>query len=199
MDQITIPSGLLTCFLLIPLRGEQTRQKQEGISHRGRSAMKRYFIAMLCAVLATSCIAADSSSVTISQNSLLVNGVELRASSNPDPVHYISFNALKKALGAPQATYNAGLGVTVYAWPTQGIQVQRGFRGEEKGKIFKFQVWFKDHFDKSSNTHSGAFRGSIIIDGFKLLPQTTLDEVVPKLKKAGFKLLLSFPKQQHIH
>ena len=36
MDQITIPSGLLSCFLLIPLRGQEARQKQVVIGHRGR-------------------------------------------------------------------------------------------------------------------------------------------------------------------
>ena len=37
MDQITIPSGLLSCFPLIPLRGQEARQKQVVIGHRGRS------------------------------------------------------------------------------------------------------------------------------------------------------------------
>ena len=38
MDQITIPSGLLSYFLLIPLRGQEACQKQVVIGHRGRSA-----------------------------------------------------------------------------------------------------------------------------------------------------------------
>ena len=37
MEQIPVPSGLLACLLLIPLRGQETRQKQAGIPHRGRS------------------------------------------------------------------------------------------------------------------------------------------------------------------
>jgi len=37
MDRITMPSALLTCLLLIPLRGQESRQKQVVIRHRGRS------------------------------------------------------------------------------------------------------------------------------------------------------------------
>jgi len=40
MEQIPVPSGLLTCLLLIPLRGQVTCQKQAGIPHRGRWAKK---------------------------------------------------------------------------------------------------------------------------------------------------------------
>jgi hypothetical protein len=37
MDRITMPSALLSCLLLIPLRGQESRQKQVVIGHRGRS------------------------------------------------------------------------------------------------------------------------------------------------------------------
>ena len=36
MQQIAIPSALLSCLLLIPLRGQESRQKQVVIGHRGR-------------------------------------------------------------------------------------------------------------------------------------------------------------------
>ena len=36
MDLIPTPSALLSC-LLLPLRGQESRQKQVGIGHRGRS------------------------------------------------------------------------------------------------------------------------------------------------------------------
>ena len=36
MQQIAIPSGLLSCLLLIPLRGQEPRQKQVAIPDRGR-------------------------------------------------------------------------------------------------------------------------------------------------------------------
>jgi len=37
MDRITMPSALLSCLLLIPLRGQESCQKQVVIRHRGRS------------------------------------------------------------------------------------------------------------------------------------------------------------------
>jgi hypothetical protein len=40
MDQTAVPSGLLACLLLIPLRGQETRQKQAAVGHRGRSQKK---------------------------------------------------------------------------------------------------------------------------------------------------------------
>jgi hypothetical protein len=40
VQQIAIPSGLLTYFLLIPLRGQEARQKQVAIPDWGRSEMK---------------------------------------------------------------------------------------------------------------------------------------------------------------
>jgi len=40
MHQTTIPSGLLSCFLLIPLRGQEARQKQVVADDRGRSLIK---------------------------------------------------------------------------------------------------------------------------------------------------------------
>jgi hypothetical protein len=39
MDLIPMPAALLSC-LLLPLRGQESRQKQVGIGHRGRSAEK---------------------------------------------------------------------------------------------------------------------------------------------------------------
>ena len=43
-----MPSALLSC-LLLPLRGQETRQKQVGIGHRGRLKMKRrtYILSMM--------------------------------------------------------------------------------------------------------------------------------------------------------
>jgi hypothetical protein len=36
MQKIAIPSELLSCLLLFPLRGQEPRQKQVGIGHWGR-------------------------------------------------------------------------------------------------------------------------------------------------------------------
>ena len=42
MDLIPTPSALLSC-LLLPLRGQESRQKQVGIGHRGRWKQKYRF------------------------------------------------------------------------------------------------------------------------------------------------------------
>ncbi|MFZ4777796.1 MAG: hypothetical protein ACOYM3_20700, partial [Terrimicrobiaceae bacterium] len=36
MNRITMPSALLSCLLLFPLRGQESRQKQVVAGHRGR-------------------------------------------------------------------------------------------------------------------------------------------------------------------
>jgi hypothetical protein len=36
IDLIPMPAALLSCLLLFPLRGQESRQKQVGIGHRGR-------------------------------------------------------------------------------------------------------------------------------------------------------------------
>ena len=38
MDRITMPSALLSCLLLIPLRGQELGQKQLVMGYQGRSA-----------------------------------------------------------------------------------------------------------------------------------------------------------------
>ena len=49
MDRITMPSALLSCLLLIPLRGQESCQKQVVIGHRGRSAI--YYMRILLSIL----------------------------------------------------------------------------------------------------------------------------------------------------
>lgn len=87
-----------------------------------------------------------------------------------------------------QDVYEAGLGVTVFSWPAEGIQVQRGFRGEEKGKIFKFQVWFEDLRETNGDIHSGKFNGHIVVDGVDIPSNATFDTIRPKLQEAGFQI-----------
>jgi len=41
VQQIAIPSGLLACLLLVPLRGQETRQKQVAIPDWGRWAEEK--------------------------------------------------------------------------------------------------------------------------------------------------------------
>src|SRR5947208_14901266 len=117
-------------------------------------------------LLARTCLAAEPSppqslDVVISQHSVRINGVELRSGPPAGIRRYISLESAEKVLGPPQDTYLAGLGVTVYAWPDPGIHVQRGFRGSDKGKIFKFQVWFQDTYSKNEDKHSGNFTGHV--------------------------------------
>ncbi len=143
---------------------------------------------ILSVLLAGPCITAGPFSVTISQSSIRINGVELRSGPRGDNGRYISLAAAEKVLGQPQDTYVAGLGVRVYAWRDAGIHVQRGFRGSDKGKIFKFQVWFVDTHDKNEDKHSGKFSGHVQIDGLDITPDTTFDSIRGQLEKAGFEI-----------
>src|SRR5437016_8432554 len=129
-------------------------------------------LSVLSALLLMPCIAGAPLSVTISQSSIRINGVELRSGPKGDGGRYISLAAAEKVLGKPQDTYVAGLGVHVYAWRDAGIHMQRGFRGSDKGKIFKFQVWFVDTYDKDNDKHSGKFSGRVQLDGLDITPDT---------------------------
>jgi len=142
-------------------------------------------VALLSGLL---CIAGAPLSVTISQSSIRINGVELRSGPKGDGGRYISLAAAEKVLGKPQDTYVAGLGVHVYAWRDAGIHMQRGFRGSDKGKIFKFQVWFVDTYDKDKDKHSGKFSGRVQLDGLDITPDTTFDSIRGQLEKTGFEI-----------
>jgi hypothetical protein len=125
------------------------------------------FVVLLAAAR---CVAAHASAqraldIVVAQGSVRINGIELRSGPREGTLRYISLEAAEKALGPPQDTYLAGLGVRVYAWRDAGIHMQRGFRGSDKGKIFKFQVWFDDYYDKAENKHSGKFNGRVRIEG----------------------------------
>jgi hypothetical protein len=145
-------------------------------------------VVLLSALLAMPCIAAGPLSVAISRSSIRINGVELRNGSQGTSGKYISLASAEKVLAQPQATYVAGLGVHVYAWRDAGIHVQRGFRGSDKGKIFKLQVWFVDTYDKDEDKHSGKFSGHVQFDGLDIIPDTTFDSIRGQLEKAGFEI-----------
>jgi hypothetical protein len=66
--------------------------------------------------------------------------------------------------------------------------MQRGFRGSDKGKIFKLQVWFVDTYDKDEDKHSGKFSGHLQFDGLDITPDTTFDSIRGQLAKAGFEI-----------
>jgi hypothetical protein len=145
-------------------------------------------VAVLSALLLVPCNAADPLSVTISKSSIRINGVELRSGPQGTGGKYISLAATEKVLGKPQDFYIAGLGVRVYAWRDAGIHLQRGFRGPDKGKIFQFQVWFADTYDKDENKHSGKFSGPVQLDGLDITPDTTFDSVRGQLEKTAFEI-----------
>ena len=144
-------------------------------------------------LLARTCLAAEPSppqslDVVISQHSVRINGVELRSGPPAGIRRHISLESAEKVLGPPQDTYLAGLGVRVYACCDAGIHVQRGFRGSDKGKIFKFQVWFDDPYDKTENKHSGKFKGRLRAEELDIGPETTFDSIRGELQKAGYEI-----------
>ena len=145
-------------------------------------------IALFTAVHAASCLAAAPSSVTISENSIRIHGVELRTGPQASTGKSISLSAAEKVLGPPQDNYVAGLGLHVYAWRDAGIHVQRGFRGPENGKILKFQVWFVNDYDRAEDKHTGKFTSVVDVEGIDIEPDTTFDSIRDALQKAGFEI-----------
>src|SRR4029077_1678267 len=117
-----------------------------------------------------------------------INGVELRNGPQSANGRSISLAAAEKVLRHPQDTYIAGLGVRVYAWRDAGIDLQRGFRGSDKGKIFKLQVWFVDTYNKDEDKHSGKFTGHVQLAGLDITPDTTFDSIRSQLQKEGFEI-----------
>ena len=145
-------------------------------------------VAFLSALIAARCFAAGQLSVTISQSSIHINGVELRNGPQSANGRYLSLATAEKVLRHPQDTYIAGLGVRVYAWRYAGVDLQRGFRGSDKGKIFKLQVWFVDTYNKDEDKHSGKFTGHVQLDGLDITPDTTFDSIRSQLQKEGFEI-----------
>jgi hypothetical protein len=128
----------------------------------------------------------QSLDVVITGQSVRLNGVELRSGPRAGTVRYLSLQAAKKVLGSPQDIYLAGLGVTVFAWTDVGIHLQRGFRGQDKGKLFKFQLFLDDTYDKNEDKHSGKFTGHARVESVNITPETTFDSIRPELEKLGF-------------
>ena len=80
--------------------------------------------------------AARSVDIVLSQGSSRINGVELRTGPKSGALRFFSMRRAEEALGAPEDAY-VPRGVRVYAWRSVGIHLQRGWRSEEKGKLFK--------------------------------------------------------------
>jgi len=149
--------------------------------------MQRAITAAFCLALTVlSPLSAESRSrlpaIDIGEKSIRIDGVEIRTARNG----YISLPVVEMLLGKPQDIYPAGLGVRVHAWRDLGIHMQRGWRGAEKGKLFKFQVWLVDYYDKAEDKHSGRFTGDIMVEGVNIAPGSTLNSLRPQLASAGF-------------
>ncbi len=126
----------------------------------------------------------QSQEVVITRSSVRIDGVELRRSRTG----YFSFGAARRVLGPRPAQWVAGLGVTVYAWQELGISLQRGWRGPEKGQLFKLHVWLRDNFGGPYNQHGSSFRGHLRVDGVDLQVGQSLAALRPELERAGYHL-----------
>jgi hypothetical protein len=125
--------------------------------------------------------------VVVTERSVRVDGIELRSGPQAGRTRYLSLTAAEKALGPPQDTYVAGLGVEVLAWADDGIHLQRGFRGSDEGKLFKFQLWLEDVADQE-HKQSGKFTDHVRVEGVDIPPGSTFDSLRPALESAGFKI-----------
>jgi hypothetical protein len=125
--------------------------------------------------------------VTLLQGSGRINGVELRTGPKVGVPRFFSLRAAEKALGAPEDTY-VPRGVRVYAWRSVGIHLQRGWRGPEKDRLFKLQVYFDDDYDRFVDKHTGAFSGSVRVEGVDIHAGTLLQSVRPQLESIGFQV-----------
>ena len=79
-------------------------------------------------------------------------------------------------------------GVRVYAWRSVGIHLQRGWRSEEKGKLFKLQVYFEDDYDRRVDKHTGVFDGTVRVGGIAIRRGTLLQDARRELETAGFQV-----------
>jgi hypothetical protein len=140
---------------------------------------------LACSATADSPYTGRTLDVVVTGDSVRVDGIELRSGQRAGRPRYLSLAAAKKALGPPQDTYVAGLGVTVFAWTDDGIHLQRGFRGSDEGKLFKFQLWLEDVPDQE-HKQSGKFTGHVRVEGVDIPPGSNFDSVRPALERAGF-------------
>jgi hypothetical protein len=118
--------------------------------------------------------------VVISGDSVRIGGIELRRAEDG----FISLSAAKRALGAPSAQYSWG--APIYVWHQFGIALQTGWRGEEKGRIFKLQVYFEPSYDRRTEMRSAVFSGRLRMDGVDITAETDFESIASRLKNKGF-------------
>jgi hypothetical protein len=148
--------------------------------------------------------AKETPSIVIGDGSIKVNGHELRnglptVTWDYDELNggqqirrkgrarwrYISLDAASHALKSPAESFPGPRG-QLYAWPKYGIRLQEGYRFEENGKIFKFQIFFEDDFDNHTSKHTGSFGGHIMVNGVDIDGKTSLNAIREQLIKNGF-------------
>lgn len=119
--------------------------------------------------------------IAVAGKSIRIDGVEICTEKDG----YISLEALQKVLGPYEEMYAGGLGVQVYGWPAFGIQVQRGWRGPDRDKIFKFQVWFVDSHSRDEDKNTGCFRGKVTVLGVAMGWDSKFKDLRKRLEAAG--------------
>jgi hypothetical protein len=143
-------------------------------------------------IVGTQLIAAESDTpqaltILVTETSIKIGDVELRKGPPQGKHRYISPAAAEKALGPVTEKYPAGR-IIDYARPKMGIHLQEGIRGEEEGKLFKFQVYLEDEYDGRSEKNSGKFSGHVQVEDVDIGPGTTFDSIRDELRKKGYKV-----------
>ena len=130
---------------------------------------------------------AQSPKIVITETSIKVGDVELRSGPPHSKFHFMSGAAVKKAFGEKAERYEAGR-VVDYARTKIGIHVQEGIRGEENGKLFKFQVYLENDRDPRTEKDSGKFSGKVQVEGVNVAAATTWESIRDSLKAKGYKI-----------
>jgi len=123
----------------------------------------------------------------MSQSSCLIQGMEIRETAKIGSLSFFSLKSAQKVLGNPE-DINLYPRVRDYAWRSMGIHLQRGWRGLEKNKLFKLQIFFNDASEKVIDKTFGAFPGLVFVEGIEISEGTLLQSIRPQLERAGFKV-----------
>ena len=151
----------------------------------------KYTIALAVGLLAIAqCVKAEDhihqpTTIVVSPNSIRIGRIELRSGPRQRTSKYISLAAAERVLGYPDDQYTAGLGVTVYSWRKCGIHLQKGWRGDDKGKVFKFQVYLHNDIDRLDGKSTHKFLGHVQVDGLDISATTKFDDIREELQERG--------------
>ncbi len=129
----------------------------------------------------------DKIHVVMSQNSCLIHDVQIIEPATIGSPSFFSLQSAQKALGNPEHI-NRQPRVWDYVWQSLGIHLQKGTREPLVDNLFKLQIFFEDTNWKVEGTSSGAFPGSVCVEGIEVSSGTKLQSIRPQLEKAGFKI-----------